>query len=49
MVAKGEKEIIVLKLEHEETKLFLQLIWSSLLSFLVSLIMIKDKIRSVKK
>ena len=38
MVTKGEKEITVLKLEHEEAKLFPQLIWSALLSFSVSLI-----------
>ena len=37
MVTNGEKEITVLKLEHEETKLFLQLIWSILASFVVSL------------
>ncbi len=46
MVREGEKELLILKLEHEEIKLFLQLVWGALLSFVVSLLVIafKEKI-----
>lgn len=38
MVTKEEKKIEALKLEHEEKRLFLQIIWGGLLSFIISLV-----------